>query len=122
MMNEMNNVIINENNILSDAYSLNETLLNERVEAIDKISTCVINVNELFTDLALIVTEHGSHLDNIEHNINIAATNIEKGKNVIVKIDKKDKKKGKCLCNTIYVCLIINFLIITVLIIKLLNY
>ena len=56
-----------------------------------------------------------------EHNINIAATNIEKGKNVIVKIDKKGKKKGNCLCNTIYVCLIMNSLTIIVLIIKLLN-
>ena len=46
-----------------------------------------------------------------EHNINIAATNIEKG-----------KKKGKCLCNTIYVCLIMNSLIIIVLIIKLSKY
>ena len=127
-MYEVQNTIINDNVILSNINtsninssninSLNENLLNERYDAIDKISTGIIQVNEIFTDLALLVSEQGSRLNNIEHNINNTATDIEKGKNVIVQIDKKDKKKGKCLCNTIYLCAIANCIFILILIIK----
>lgn len=126
MIHELDNNITFKNNILSDnilseTHSLNEILLNERIEAIDKISSDVINVNELFTDLALIVNRQGTNLDNIEYNINNATINIEKGKNVIVKIDKKDKKRGSCLCNTIYLCAIIDSIILIIFIIKIIN-
>ena len=126
MIHELDNNITLKNNILSDnilseTHSLNEILLNERIEAIDKISSDVINVNELFTDLALIVNSQGTNLDNIEYNINNAATNIEKGKNVIIKIDKKDKKRGSCLCNIIYLCAIIDSIILIIFIIKIIN-
>ena len=126
MIHELDNNITLKNNILSDnilseTHSLNEILLNERIEAIDKISSDVINVNELFTDLALIVNSQGTNLDNIEYNINNAATNIEKGKNLIVIIDKKDKKRGSCLCNTIYLCAIIDSIILIIFIIKIIN-
>lgn len=116
-MTNQENIIIDDN--VLNTISLNENLLDERNNAIDKICTDVVQVNEIFNDLALLVTEQGTHLDNIENNIINSATNIEKGKNIIVKIDKKDKKKGKCMCNTIYFCIIINLVILCILIIKL---
>ena len=50
MIHELDNNITLKNNILSETHSLNEILLNERIEAIDKISSDVINVNEIFSD------------------------------------------------------------------------
>ena len=116
-MKNTENIIIEDNN--PNAILLNEKLLDEPNNAIDKISTDVVKVNEIFNDLALLVCEQGTHLDNIEYNINNSATNIEKGKNIIVKIDKTDKKKSKCLCNTIYFCIILNLIFLCILIIKL---
>lgn len=120
-MSNLKNIIIeNKNeNQYQNTVLLNEKLLDERNKAIDKISTDVVQVNEIFNDLALLVTQQGTHLDNIENNIINSKINIEKGKNIIVKIDKKDKKKGKFLCNIIYFCIIINLIFLCILIIKL---
>ena len=117
-MSNLKNIIIEDKNQnqYQNTVLLNEKLLDERNKAIYKISTDVVHVNEIFNDLALLVTQQGTHLDNIENNIINSKINIEKGKNIIVKIDKK---KGKFLCNIIYFCIIINLIFLCILIIKL---
>jgi len=113
------NIIIEDNKInIIKNIELNENLLNERNNAINKICSDVDNVNQIFNDLALLVTQQESNLDNIEQNITNSTIHIEKGKNIIIKINKKDKKKDKCMCNTIYFCLIINLIVFVLLIIK----
>lgn len=124
MINIKNNMIQN-NNIENDklkTISLNEKLLDERNKKIDKIYTDVVQVNEIFNNLALLVKHQDIHIDNIENNVNNSIITIENGKNIIVKIDKKDKKdkkKRKFLCNTIYFCVILNIIFLCILIIKL---
>ena len=104
-----------------NAIFQNENLLNERVDAINNLSNDVIQVNEIFTDLAILVHEQGTHIDNIETNINRAHINIERGTNQVEKINKRSKKNCRCLYNTLYICCFIDSCLILVLIIKIIK-
>ena len=52
----------------------------------------VQEVSEIFQDLALLVDEQGTHIDNIQTNIESAATQTERGVQELHKANKHQKK------------------------------
>lgn len=54
-------------------------LIAEREEGIKQIESTMLEVNEIYKDLAVIVDDQGQQLDNIEANMTSADTHVERG-------------------------------------------
>ena len=106
---------------------MNQSLLNNEIidipqqkqqdiQAIDHLATGVQEVHELFTDMALLVNAQGENIDNIETNIQNSSMNIEQSNDQLIKANKYQKRKRRCVCKC--VCKCICFLLTTIIIIK----
>ena len=73
-------------------------MIEERETEITRIVQTIAELSDIFKDLAQLVVEQGTILDNIEHNVEEAATNIEQGKEELEKGSKYQKKSMKKLC------------------------
>ncbi|KAH3755940.1 syntaxin 7 [Pelomyxa schiedti] len=74
----------------------NEQLIRDREAGIQELETKVVQVNEMFRDLASIVKEQGHMIDNIEANIESADTQVEQGVEQLEKavtLQKKSRNK-----------------------------
>jgi len=72
--------------------------IDERYDAINKIASDVIQINELMVDLNTLVNEQGQMIDTIEANVTQAQQYINKGTEEIQKANVNQKKsRGKML-------------------------
>lgn len=60
-------------------------MLQEREQAIRKIESDIVEVNQIFKDLATMVHEQGEVIDSIEANIETATVQIHEGTNQLIK-------------------------------------
>lgn len=109
--NDANNTIDNflmteENNL---ALIRRDTQLNELLNSVNDLA-------ELFKDMQSLVMEQGSILDRIDYNIDIASTNVIKGKNSLIKAN--EYHKNNCFRNVIIVLIVCIFIEALLLIIK----
>jgi len=88
----------------------------EREKRLLQIEEDVLNVNEIFRDLALLVHEQGQFVDNIENNIEHAALNVSDGKDALVRAKSYQKSYRK------KVCIILSIILIVVAILGLIIY
>jgi len=70
----------------------------EREKRLLQIEEDVLNVNEIFRDLALLVHEQGQAVDSIESNIEHAALNVSDGKDALVRAKGYQKSYRKKMC------------------------
>jgi len=80
----------------------------EREEGVREIEAAVLEVNEIFTDLASLVQDQGAHIDNIESNLVDTSTNVESGVAQLRKASKHQRKSRSLLC-----CLLLFLIVAT---------
>jgi len=94
----------------------NEHLLEERAEGIGQIGQSVQQVADIMQDLALLVNEQGSHIDNIQTNIETAHVNTTRGVKELARANNYQRKTRGRMC-IISVCVLV-ILIVLVLVLK----
>jgi syntaxin 16 len=86
----------------------NNSILMRRDTQLSELLNSVTDLAEMFKDMQNLVMEQGSILDRIDYNIDIASTNVVKGKNSLIKAN--DYHKNNCFRNVIIVLLICIFI------------
>jgi len=94
----------------------NNEQLRKRDNELNILLDSVNELAQLFKDMQTLVMEQGTILDRIDYNIDIASTNINKGKKNIIKAD--EHLKNNCFRNVIIVLLICIFIEALLLIFK----
>ena len=96
------------------AVQLNEELLAEREEGINKLAKGVEEISELFQDMSILVVSQGEQIDNIETNINNSLSHVTKANVELKKAEKyQSKRRGRC----VYFACVIGLVIVMVIVI-----
>lgn len=84
-------------------------MLHEREEAIKKLERDIVDVNQIFKDLGMLVHEQGDALDSIEANVENAQVRVEEGTQQLAKArDYQSKaRRKKCFCVVILVVVLL---------------
>lgn len=83
--------------------------------ALQQLNRSVQEVAEIFQDLALLVNEQGTHIDNIQTNIETAATATERGVRelgITSRYQRRTRKRYCIICACVLVILIILVLVL----------
>eukprot|EP00962_Isochrysis_galbana_P023561 scaffold7123_cov119-Isochrysis_galbana.AAC.16 len=97
------------------AVTLNDSVLAEREQGILSINRTVHEVAEIFQDLALLVNEQGSQIDNIQTNIEAAAVSTTRGVRELTRANRTQQRRRSRMCCLAVIIVIIVFLLLTVL-------
>ena len=95
----------NDNFLMTDN---SKQVLKKRDTELNKLLNSVSDLAGIFKDMQVLVMEQGSILDRIDYNIDIASTNVVKGKNSLIKAN--DYHKNNCFRNVIIVLLVCIFI------------
>ncbi|XP_055885281.1 syntaxin-7-like isoform X2 [Biomphalaria glabrata] len=95
-------------------------LLKEREDAIKKLESDIMDVNQIFKDLGMLVHEQGEVLDSIEANIDNATMSVEEGTKQLSKAREYQAKSRRKCCILIIVisCIILILALIIYLSVK----
>ena len=94
------------NNTVVEINPINENLIVEREREIENIHKGVQEISELFTDMALLVTQQGETINSIQDNIEASANNTEKA---VIQLNKAKKYQSKYRVRSFYCFIIILF-------------
>jgi syntaxin 7 len=83
---------------LENEREFNDALIQDREMGIKQIETAVVEVNEIFTDLANLVHEQGFMIDNIESNIESTAVQTQAGVKELQAASKHQRSARSKLC------------------------
>ncbi len=84
---------------IENELTLNEIIIEKREEEIADLQSKVLEVNEIFKDLATIVVSQRAGLEAIEENVANAATRTEKGVEELAKATESQRKgRGNMVC------------------------
>ena len=109
--NEVNNFMKEEEQEQNDNFLMTDNskqVLKKRDTELNKLLNSVSDLAGIFKDMQVLVMEQGSILDRIDYNIDIASTNVVKGKNSLIKAN--DYHKNNCFRNVIIVLLVCIFI------------
>jgi len=103
---------------LDDELNFQDGIIKDRDTQIRALHGEIVQVNEIFKDLARIVGEQGTMIDSIQNNISSANTNVEAGLNEVKEADKHQQSSRKKLCFlaifvTVIVAVIVVVLVVT---------
>eukprot|EP00794_Sanderia_malayensis_P004699 gene4699-5314_t len=82
-------------------------MIKEREDAIRKLESDILDVNDIFKDLALMVHEQGEMIESIEANVESASANVEHANVQLEKARGYQKASRKKLCCLLVVLLIV---------------
>ena len=119
---EINNFIKEEENNQVNNFLMTDNsnqILKKRDTELSRLLTSVNDLSSIFKDMQTLVMEQGSILDRIDYNIDLASTNVEKGKNSLIKAN--EYHKNNCFRNVIIVLIVCIFIEALMLIFKFLN-
>lgn len=94
--------------------SYSSSLIQEREEGMKEIERTMLEVNDIYRDLATIVHEQGDQLDNIEANMSFVENNVEQGVVNLVKANTYQKKARTKMCCLLAILVIIGAIIAVV--------
>ena len=94
----------------------NETVIVEREQGINQLNRSVQEVAEIFQDLALLVNEQGTQIDNIQTNIEAAAGRTDKGVRELARAARTQRRSRQRVC--IIAACVLAMLCILVLVLK----
>ncbi|RLN31191.1 hypothetical protein C2845_PM05G16150 [Panicum miliaceum] len=86
--------------------------IQERHDAVKEIEKKLLDLQQIFLDLAVLVEAQGEMLDNIETQVTGAAEHIQTGTNLLQKAKKLQKNTRKWTCIAIIILLIIVLVVI----------
>jgi len=101
-------------NFQRQELALDTEFLDKREKELNKISKSINDLNQLFRDISSFVVEQGTILDQIEYNVDAAATKTEEGLKQLKKADqyqRKDRKMKAILCMAVTVAILLFLLI-----------
>ncbi|XP_071785497.1 syntaxin-16-like isoform X1 [Asterias amurensis] len=90
----------------------NNTVVEQREKEITHIVQSIVDLNEIFRDLASMVVEQGTVLDRIDYNVDKTATKVEQGLKQLQKAEKYQKKNRK-----MFIIMILSVILIVLIII-----
>lgn len=93
----------------------NDALIEERDAAVHTINTQIGEVHQIFQDLAVLVSDQGGQLDDIEANINRAAEHTIDANTQLIGAQRAQRRSQKCWC-TLLVALAVTFLVLILII------
>ncbi|CAD6269919.1 unnamed protein product [Miscanthus lutarioriparius] len=86
--------------------------IQERHDTVKEIERKLLDLQQIFLDLAVLVEAHGEMLDNIETQVTGAVEHIQTGTNLLQKAKKLQKNSRKWTCIGIIILLIIILIVI----------
>jgi len=99
------------------AVAANEELIAERDQGIAHLSRSVNEVAEIYQDLAVLVEEQGTHIDNIQTNIEDAAKQTHRGVRELAQANRSQRRARSRLC-----CFAVLLLFIVVVLVLVLHF
>ena len=103
---------------LMDTNNINDQIIVDRCEQIDTLASDITQLNDVFVDLSLMVSNQGQTLDHIEYNINNTQHNVAKGTKQLVKANKYQKYRNDKYCWVITCLLTSIFSVLIILVVK----
>jgi len=103
--------------VVESDLKVNEVIIREREEEIRKIEQAVVEVNDMFRDLSVLVTTGGTMIDSIEAHIEEAVVQSEQGVVELQKAESYQKAGNRktCIIIAILVCVVIVIVIVAAL-------
>ena len=108
---EINPYMKEEENIQKENFLMTDNsqhILKKRDNELNLLLNSVQDLAGIFKDMQSLVMEQGSILDRIDYNIDIASTNVVKGKNSLIKAN--EYHKNNCFRNIIIVLIVCIFI------------
>ncbi|CAN0842853.1 SYP22 [Linum grandiflorum] len=115
LMMESRRRVLQEVVLLDNEISFNEAIIEEREQGIHEISQQIGEVNEIFKDLAVLVHEQGTMIDDIGSHIDNAHAATAQGKQHLVKAAKTQKSNSSLTCLLLVIFGIVLLIVIVVL-------
>jgi len=116
--NDENRVLLQrqqEHAQLEDDLDFQDSIVKDRDQQIRAIQGQMVQVNEIFRDLAKLVEDQGEMIDNIQTNIVSASQNVEAGLKEVKDADKSQQSSRKKLCFlAIFVTVLVAIVVIVV--------
>lgn len=91
--------------------------IQERHDAVKDMEKKLLDLQQVFLDMAVLVNAQGDMLDNIETQVSNAVDHVQSGHKVLVKAREKQKSNRKWRCIAVILVLII-FVIIALAVLK----
>lgn len=101
--------------LLDNDISFNEAIIEEREQGIHEIQQQIGEVHEIFKDLAVLVHEQGTMIDDIGSNIEGAHAATAQGKSLLVKAAKTQRSNSSLTCLLLVIFGIVLLIVIIVL-------
>ncbi|GMY29699.1 syntaxin-22-like [Fagus crenata] len=101
--------------LLDNEIAFNEAIIEEREQGIQEIQHQIGEVNEIFKDLAVLVHEQGTMIDDIGSNIEGAQAATTQGKSQLVKASKTQRSNSSLACLLLVIFGIVLLIVIIVL-------
>jgi t-SNARE complex subunit (syntaxin) len=89
----------------------NDEFIQERYDAMTNLERTMQDVNDIYSNLSLIVHHHGDILDNIEMNVTVSANNVSSGTQELHKAEKHQRSARNYKCWLLVILLVILFII-----------
>ncbi|KAL6548063.1 Syntaxin-22 [Orobanche hederae] len=102
--------------LLDNEIAFNEAIIEEREQGIQEIQQQIGEVNEIFKDLAVLVHEQGTMIDDIGSNIEGAHAATGQGKSLLVKAAKTQRSNSSLTCLLLVIFGIVLLIVIIVLV------
>ncbi|GFZ16644.1 syntaxin/t-SNARE family protein [Actinidia rufa] len=101
--------------LLDNEIAFNEAIIEERDQGIQEIQQQIGEVNEIFKDLAVLVHEQGTMIDDIGSNIEGAHAATAQGKSQLAKAAKTQKSNSSLTCLLLVIFGIVILIVVIVL-------
>lgn len=86
--------------------------IHERHDAVREVERKLLDLQQIFLDMAVLVDAQGEMLDNIESQVSTAVDHVQQGNNALQKAKKLQKNSRKWMCIAIIILLVIVAIII----------
>ncbi|XP_027358881.1 syntaxin-132 isoform X2 [Abrus precatorius] len=86
--------------------------IQERHEAVRDVERKLLDLQQIFMDIAVLVDAQGDMLDNIESQVSSAVDHVQQGNNALQKAKKLQKNSRKWMCIAIIILLIVIIIIV----------
>ncbi|XP_077221218.1 syntaxin-112-like [Tasmannia lanceolata] len=87
----------------------------EKEEAVKQIQRSLMELHQVFLDMAILVETQGEQMDDIEHNVACAGNYINGGANSLASAAKNEKSRRKLVCHGAWVLVLILVLVCIIL-------
>ncbi|MFS7924401.1 putative target SNARE coiled-coil domain, syntaxin domain, syntaxin/epimorphin [Helianthus anomalus] len=103
--------------LLDNEIAFNEAIIEERDQGIQEIQNQIGEVNEIFKDLAVLVHEQGTMIDDIGSNIENSHAATAQGKSHLAKASKAQRSNSSMTCLLLVIVGIVLLIVVIILVV-----